>query len=515
VNQTSSLSKLSQVGQYSIRTLNRPLKGAPVTYRTMDTRNKVGGLVEKLRSNPVKFLSKHQHESTVLEYKASFEYDLAMDLCPLVKKKKDCLLNHALSWRILQSLLAFANTQGGLLLLGVAEKKSKIVDRGQRKQCEKKNRERMKSEKPCYDCSLDRPSMEIGELKIFGLERELSIRNMDFDKFQRHFLERFSLGSGKSAKRSLKFNPLVYPCAPSSERHAQRPWIKVSMSKSLDQYIEEIFPLQVSDPVDDAYTLGVVAIQPSTEPIYVTIEESSSKNILYALPVRKTGKTELEKDLGRVQTYISTRFGSAFADQVARKLYDLSKKSAADRATLLSVSDLPKLVKKYATEWKSLGYPYHLVEEYGKGIKSHAKNAKLWEKEKRPEVLAFLLMVSLHYNAGWEKWTLRNSTNDIAVSALFETFHTNYWRTRFRAFYGLQFMDQSYVSAELEKEKHKELSAKTHKALKKNVPDRTVVSFIKQIAEEANENIATRARQVLTEIATQWNDPDAGIDVPF
>jgi hypothetical protein len=482
----------------------------------VDPNHKIEPMVTELRSTPEVFLKNHQNESSLLEYKTSFEYDIAMDLCPLIKKKdKKNLLNPCLSYIIFKTLVAFANTHGGLLIMGVAESKGEIVGEKEKKYCTAKKLRKNNGENPCFESSQKCPYFKICDLKILGIDRELSVLGWDFDQLRRHILERFSLITGKSKKKELKFKPAVYPCMYQAGGKISKPLLRVSMSESLDQYIDEIFPVTVTGLQSDTYTLGAVSVRPSDTPIYLTIEESDSQNVLYALPVRKTGKTELEKDLVRVQNYISKRFGATLAEQIAKELNLISQQFKPGKIEAVSADKAPELVEKYAAEWKTVGYAYHMVETYGKDIRNFTKNEALWKKEKRPDVLAFLLMVSLHYNAGWETWTPKNSKNEVAVKALFTSLHTNYWRTRFRALYALQFMDQATVMAERRKKRHRSLSAKTFEILKENVPTRTAVKVIKETARNEMGAISRKAQEVLMEIATLWNDCEAGMEAPL
>ncbi len=176
-----------------------------------------------------------------------------------------------------------------------------------------------------------------------------------------------------------------------------------------------------------------------------------------------------------------------------------------------SEEEIRELVARYAAEWKSLGCPYHLVENYGKEIKGYLNKDSLWKGEEKSEVEAFLLMASVHFNAGWEKWTIRNGGNRLAVKALIEILHSNYWRTRFRALYALQFMNHDQIADELAEERHRSLSKQTIQTLKSYVPNRKVTPFLREIADQDNQSIAEKASQVLAEIASLWKDPEAGI----
>lgn len=479
--------------------------------KNSENTKKTNAIIEEFRINPINFILKNQHESPILEFKSSFELDTALNLCPLSEKNKTIHINQALSMRIFETLVAFANTHGGLLILGLAESKGQIVDKSQKERCGIIFQEKKRSDKPCYKSPENGHHIDIGELKIYGIEKELAVCRMDFDAFQRRFQDRFTI---TGEKKRITFKPKVYPCDPGFNSN-QKPVVRISMSNSVDQYIDEIFSVPVTGKNNKTLTLGAVTVKPAPTPIYLTIEENNSQNMLYALPIRKTGKTKLEKDLGRVQAYISNRFGSALAKQIAEELSSFAASSLAEKHHVVKEDDVHELVGRYAGEWKEAAYPYNMVEEYGKKIKSFTGDLKLWEKENRAEVMALLLMVSLHYNSGWEKWTLKNKSNETAVTELFETFHMNYWRTRFRALYALQFMDWGLVAAELKKPRHGILSNETLQAILTHVAKKTVAKFIRETADAGLGDISKKARQVLTEIATIWVDPDAGFKAPL
>ncbi len=71
---------------------------------------------------PETFLKTHPTETGLLEYKASFALDAALSLCPLTDQQKSkALLNPEITLNIFTTLVTFANKQGGILILSVAE----------------------------------------------------------------------------------------------------------------------------------------------------------------------------------------------------------------------------------------------------------------------------------------------------------------------------------------------------------------------------------------------------------
>ena len=472
------------------------------------TEQNIDDLIIEFKTDPLNFISKNQSETSILEFKSSFELDTALDLCPLINgADKNIILNQTLSLKIFETLVAFANSYGGLLIMGVAEFRGQIVGKIQKTNCQKQ----IKQGYPCYKTSDILTQIKLGELIICGINRELDACGINFDSFQRRFRDRFTTSGGK---RHILFKPKAYPCDFKPGKQAL-PIIKIIMSNSIDQYIDDIFPVLINGGNNHIFTLGAVRVKPSPTPIYLTIEENNSQNILYALPIRKTGKTELEKDLNRVQTYISNRFGSSLAKQIAKELCNTSETHISERQRITTELEVKELVAQYVTEWEKNGFPYNMVEEYGKTIKSFVYDVSFWQREKHPSTMAFLFMVSLHFNTGWEKWTKKNKNNKIAIHALFNTFYVNYWRTRFRTIYALQYMNQNLIKSELTKKRHKNISAKTRKILKSNVPEKTVVKILKNISDDDMGDISKKAKSVLTEIATLWKDKDAGLETPL
>ncbi len=359
---------------------------------------------------------------------------------------------------------------------------------------------------PCYMAHCNLIGATGQTLQIVGLEPELAYRGMDFDEFQRHIQNLFSTNTTKPA---VKFKPAAYPCA---DKGVDRT-IKVVPSEALDPHIREITQVEVISDTDSSYLLGLITVGAAPRPIYLTIDSSDSKNLLHVLPVRKTGQTELEEDLRRIETYISERYEAKIAKRIAEELLSLT---VVAKPTPVTPEYLSSLAANNATRWQTEGWTNNLVETFGKDLCSYTTQSGFWEQENRPEVKALLLMVSLHYNSGWEFWTPRNAGNQAAVKALFMALHVQqWWRTRFRVLYALQFMDSQQVWEELNNPCHANLSGETLKAIRNHVPHKTVAGFIRSVTEAELGDISSKARQVLMEIATLWQDPKAGVDSPL
>lgn len=468
----------------------------------------VGEIIRKLQHNPFLFFETSQTESLILEYKTAYLLDSAIDLCPFSDPQKKPL-NPALELRILETLVAFANTKGGVLILGVSEEKGKIVDEGAIKRCfDIKGNAEINTR--CFDAVSCKESFKIGELRIIGLNRELEVLEMDFDAFKRRVIDRFTFRPGQ---KKIRFKPAVYPCMAVENQHQKE--IQVVMSEGIDTCIEEIHPVILMNKNNEEILLGAVVVNPSQRPIYMTMQERDSKNVLCVLPVRKTGKTELEKDLARVQSYISDRFGQSLAEKIAEKLKELSAGKWQQFGEVISEKTVFSVAEKEAAAWVSAGCPYGMVQEIGESLKTFTQKMDLWNNVTDEELCSFLFMISLHFNAGWEIWSKRVVNNRLAVKGLFEVFHFNYWRTRFRALYALQFLNPELIIEELERDSHHTISDKTRQIIQTRVPEKNIADLIKKIAESDMGDISKKAGSVLIEISTLWNDPAAGMSSPL
>ena len=76
-------------------------------------------------------------------------------------------------------------------------------------------------------------------------------------------------------------------------------------------------------------------------------------------------------------------------------------------------------------------------------------------------------------------------------------------------------MDPGHLRTQLDRKRHAALRGRTLDVVERHVLNRTVVHFLREVAKGDNENIARKAREVLTEIATLWNDHDAGLESPL
>lgn len=173
-------------------------------------------------------------------------------------------------------------------------------------------------------------------------------------------------------------------------------------------------------------------------------------------------------------------------------------------------------LKKHADEWHKSDFQYSIVEERGKMLKPYTVlDFSFWGDDLKELEKAFLLMVAIHYNAGWEKWTLLNIDNKSAIKAMIKGLHVNYWLTRFRILYALQKMSLNDIKEELDKSYNKNLSDNTLDVIKTHVFSHTVVDFLKKIANNKNTYVAGKAKNVLAEIADRWKDAAAGLKSPL
>ena len=469
--------------------------------------SELADLVRSFKTDPAAFLKAHPAETALLEYKAAFALDAALSLCPLVDRTRaNALLNPEIILNIFITLVAFANTRGGMLVLGVAEAGREIISERYKNGCALADRADRADRLPCFEAHATGAVQVNQALNIVGLEAELAYRKMNFDAFQRYVQGLFSTNAAKSV---LKFKHSLYPC---EGKHAART-TRILLSEALDPHIQEIAAVETAGDGGASHLLGLVTVQRASRPIYLTIDSSDSQNRIYALPVRKTGQTELERDPRRIETYIFHRYEAKIAERIAKELANLT---LAAKPRAFKPEDLAAMAAENAARWQAEGWAYPMVETFGKELRAYTVKTGLWEDESRPEVKALLLMVSIHYKAGWEIWTPRNNGNREAVKALFMALHVRqWWRTRFRVLYAMQFMDPEQIADVLADPIHADLSKETLGTIRTYVAQKTVAVFIRDVARAGLGDISRKAQEVLLEIATLWNDPVTGLDSPL
>jgi hypothetical protein len=275
------------------------------------TYQQVMDLVEELRSGPDLFFEndRNQTESMILEYKASYAYDAALDLCPVTPKCKGAPFNDALVLRILETIVAFANTNGGMLILGVAEQKGQVVNDGQKFRCGQMN-----CQSPCFLALDALPACDIKNLRICGLNRELDLSGMDLDRFQRMIVERFSLTDVRK-KKGMSFKHAVYPCDSTSPQKQTT----ISPSSSPDSLIEDIIHFDYACD-NNVYRLCAIVVAPAIDPVTLTIREDGSHTVKSVFPYRQPGKTLLEEDFQRILEYIQKRFNPQMVENFCDRI---------------------------------------------------------------------------------------------------------------------------------------------------------------------------------------------------
>lgn len=173
-----------------------------------------------------------------------------------------------------------------------------------------------------------------------------------------------------------------------------------------------------------------------------------------------------------------------------------------------SSGEIYNTLRNYAVRWKKNNYSYDLVENFGKNLKLFTTaHQKIWDdKDLNQTELALLLMISIHFNAGWEKWVPKNINNQLALHSLFIGLHVPYWRTRFRILYSLEFFNIEDINIELSKVENQSLSDKTQMTIKNYVFSKKVIHFLHNVVNSAPEYIASRSEDVLIEISSRWKD---------
>ncbi len=104
------------------------------------------------------------------------------------------------------------------------------------------------------------------------------------------------------------------------------------------------------------------------------------------------------------------------------------------------------------------------------------------------------------------KWTLKNKNNEFALSLHF--------RTRFRAFYAMQFFTENQTISLL-REYEKKIGEESKNVIKKYVLNNTVVKFIQDCSKLDDKYIAIKAQEVLSELVFIWKDKNVKNEIPF
>ncbi len=177
---------------------------------------------------------------------------------------------------------------------------------------------------------------------------------------------------------------------------------------------------------------------------------------------------------------------------------------------VISKIELLEKLTLYSEGWEASDYLYSIPENAGKLFKPHTvREISFWGDNLSLVNLSFLLTVAIHYNAGWQQWTLRNAGNKTAVTAMFKILQVTYRQPRLRALYAMQYLGlNELIMAELETQYQKTISDKIRHALVQYLPDKKMILFLKTIAGDNNPYVAEKAGQILSEIASFWDDPE-------
>ena len=210
-------------------------------------------------------------------------------------------------------------------------------------------------------------------------------------------------------------------------------------------------------------------------------------------------------------------------EKYARMEYEHHKKYAKNFGLtreydpIISKTELLEKLALYSGGWEASDYLYTIPENQGKIFKPYTiLDKSFWGDSLSQIERSFLLAVAIHYDAGWQQWTLYNVGNQVAVTAMFKILQITYLRPRLRALYAMQHLDMDeLIVKELEKNYTKCLKKKIYQALMEHLPGKTMTVFIRKIAEDKNSHAARKASQVLSEIASYWNDTQTGISSPL
>lgn len=468
-------------------------------------------IISLIKKAPYDFFKNNQNETTQIEYKTTFALDSAMNGCPYLPEDKNNETNDALSLKIFETIVAFANTYGGILVIGVSESGHGIISEDNRKKCEYSVMKKVGLTPPCVEKLMQMTPIIIGKLNIHGIEKELKVSHEnDVDRFQRHIESRFAITGNKN---SILFKPKTYPCdKPSSKEYEA---YKITPSEGFTSLNYDMFQVSVNDTNGKEKTLVVISVKESTAPIHLTKTNAKSQNISYVFPVRKTGKTDCEKDPRAIHKFIEEKFDLPLAQRLIKELQRASVKTASLSFSEVTENNVVSFARSVSKIWKDSDFAYPINETDAKQLLPFISDISIWKDIADDALKAYLLIVSIHFGTGWEKWTLLNSDNEIAISSLFSILHYSYWRTRFRSLYALQFVDKKILDYQLNLPENSGLSEKTVDTIKQYVCNNNTVSFIKEIAVKKMGGISSKANSVLTEIALLWDDKRTGVDVPL
>lgn len=163
--------------------------------------------------------------------------------------------------------------------------------------------------------------------------------------------------------------------------------------------------------------------------------------------------------------------------------------------------EILQTISTCASEWEKSEYQYMLIEKYGQNLKLYTLNHKLLHNSVTNDNLhAFIILISIHFNAGWEFWAKHNKDNEIAISQMVKSLRLKYWRVRFRVLYSLQYSNKYILKRKLAINENL-LSKRTNYVIENYVFRNNVVEYLKNVSKDSTHIIRNKANEVLTEIS--------------
>jgi len=161
-------------------------------------------------------------------------------------------------------------------------------------------------------------------------------------------------------------------------------------------------------------------------------------------------------------------------------------------------------ISSFIIEWTAKKCPYDEIEPFVKNNNIDLNDIKYFEREKDPQVLAFLMICSLHFGKNWKYWVEKNLDSSIAIEKLFYIFNkTVYDRPRLRSLYALQQFSQNQINEYI---KNNKINNELRQVIIDYVLKERIIDYILL----QKKNISQKVNEVLKEIKNLWDEDIPG-----
>lgn len=171
-------------------------------------------------------------------------------------------------------------------------------------------------------------------------------------------------------------------------------------------------------------------------------------------------------------------------------------------ASLAEVYELSEI----AQDWESANRAYHIVERLSDALKGMIRHPPIDMAQADEPLRSFLLLAGLHYGGNWLHWLGLNLRTQHALPTMLTALSVSYDRVRFRAFYGLQFIDTASLISTVNDASVK-IGGNTKDIINRFVIPKSVMSYLKEVAQSVDNRLADKARAVIREIENFGPDP--------